>query len=757
MKKFNDKKIISLIEISILLVSIISLAYMIGQEFRMVSAADLCVEIKRSSTAPQVIPLPSPYTTVTAYCDANKNTLQDCKRALCPTTTSQGRNQQPQGGDALKKLISSNLPLPAIKWPKAPTIEPVPNPSGTPTTTTTTTSTKVAEETAKKSGSVMSSVKFVGNIVYHAGVALTIYATTRFVLSKLGASPELANSAGLAAGAAYATWKTVGSKAFEKLIGTSISGAWTFGISIGVAILVFALTYKETRYRAVTFTCYPWDAPRGGAHCEKCNDGEFPCTEYQCKSLGQACNLENKGTTEELCVWTSRNDVNPPVIQAWTRPLSTGYTYIPNNAISPPDRGVRIVPQGNNSGCVRPFSNISFGITLDEPAKCKIDTQRKDSFAEMDFFFGGSSTTKYNHSQTMNLPSPEALASENLTLTNNKEFTLYARCEDTNENDNVANFVFNFCVDAGPDTTAPVVVTTSIINGMPIAAGQNTTPLQIYTNEPATCKWSRVDQSYDGMENNMTCRTGVFQMNAQGLYQCGTNLTGLRDAVNNDFYFKCKDQPHLAGTVNESKRNANTQSYKFTLIGTRPLVIASVGPNETIKDATNVIRVTLEAETSAGFNEGEAICSFKSSADTTNDYIEFFNTGAHEHSQDLFLPAGNYTYDIRCMDLGGNSDTESTSFQIETDTQEPSIVRVFRQQSSLRVITNEPASCVYSNNGCNYLFEDGIDMSSTDDRIHSTSWNPDKTFYIKCEDEFGNQPQPDQCSLVASPYSIGSR
>ena len=58
-------------------------------------------------------------------------------------------------------------------------------------------------------------------------------------------------------------------------------------VGIGVAVLVFVLTYKKVKQETVIFSCLPWQAPTGGSDCEKCNKKDFPCSEYQCRSLGQ--------------------------------------------------------------------------------------------------------------------------------------------------------------------------------------------------------------------------------------------------------------------------------------------------------------------------------------------------------------------------------------------------------------------------------------------------------------------------------------
>jgi hypothetical protein len=233
------------------------------------------------------------------------------------------------------------------------------------------------------------------------------------------------------------------------------------------------------------------------------------------------------------------------------------------------------------------------------------------------------------------------------------------------------------------------------------------------------------------MRNNMTCADSVTEFNAQMLYTCKANLTGLKNNAPNNFYIRCIDHPEWKGTEKEKDRNENTEGYKFTLMGTIPLTIYQVSPNETIKDNSDSIKVTLEAETHAGYNEGEAICYY-SETGKNNTYILFYNTNSYTHSQDLFLPQGDYTYHIKCIDLGGNFDTATTT--------------VYKEENSLKIITNEEADCVYDNTDCNYLFDDATTMTTTDSENHFTKWKSGKTFYIKCRDKFGNMPRPDECS-----------
>lgn len=524
----------------------------------------------------------------------------------------------------------------------------------------------------------------------------------------------------------------------------AVTAGWFAG---GAVAIIFLLTYKKEKQEIVTFTCYPWDAPTGGNKCEECNNqGDLPCSEYQCRSLGQSCELINPGTSEELCAWVNRNDIEYPIITPSEEALLDGYKYTPDNAVSPPDRGVKIVNSTTN-GCVKAFTPLSFGIDLNEPAKCKLDVLRKESYENMTLFFSGS-LSKYNHSFTLSLPGSNALEAENITIKNNGNYEIYVRCEDSNKNSNPANFVFKYCVEEGPDTTPPLIVSTSILNNMPIKYEQNSIDLEVYINEPADCRWSYEDQDYENMEEEMSCAKSVFDTSPQTLYRCKTTLNNLQDYVENEFYFRCKDQPI---GIEEGDRNTNSESYKFTLIGTQPLVIDEVLPNETVRDSSEEVKVTLKVKTSAGYDEGNSTCYY-SDENEEKSYNKFFNTDSYAHSQDLYLPEGEYTYYIKCVDLGGNEDREEITFNTESDNEAPIVVRAYYEENYLVIVTNEDAECVYSTNDCNYLFDDGTSMINKDSLKHYVTWNTQTELFIKCKDEYLNQPNPDECNIIIRGY-----
>ena len=128
----------------------------------------------------------------------------------------------------------------------------------------------------------------------------------------------------------------------------------------------------------------------------------------------------------------------------------------------------------------------------------------------------------------------------------------------------------------------------------------------------------------------------------------------------------------------------------------------------------------------------------------------FIETKASSHEQRQDLTQGDYTYYVKCVDLGGNAVYDSVTFRVESDRQAPTIVRVYRE-SDLKIITNELAECTFSNTDCNFEIESGIAMSSTDDQIHTTPWELNKNYYIRCKDEYDNQPFPNRCSIIVRP------
>ena len=582
-----------------------------------------------------------------------------------------------------------------------------------------------------------------------AGYALLAYSAVQWVGSMLDEDGKYtleidALSYGAAAGAA--AWYL----ATEGIIGTAAT-AGPIGWVVGVVVTIIAYLAgrdKQTKQIDIRFQCLPWQAPLGGENCELCNkDENVPCSEYRCKSLGQGCGIINAGTSKEKCIWLNPKDATSPGIKPLDSAITEGYVY--TNVVERPAgsrgggiSGMRIAKQGG--GCIDAFTLVEFGIEASEEAQCKISHKHTQRYRDMGYYFGADNMYKTDHKDKLSMPGVSLVNSINPEKEYDGEHELYVRCRDGNGNENVDEFVISFCVDKGPDLTAPIIKSTSINNNGYVQYNTDQTQLGVYVNEPSTCRWSRKDASYSNMDNNMICSDNVWEMNTDLLYTCIANLTGIENGKDNNFYFRCTDLSN----------NSMQQSYPFTLKGSQPLDIIEVGPTETVGGSTTTVTATLEVSTDNGANNGEAICFF-STTGLEEDYIQFFDTASNKHSQDLDLGAGSYKYYIKCEDLGGNTDYDQVEFDVVVDTSMPRVVRAYNENEKVKVVTSEEAECRYSAESCNFGFTEGIEMPDDGSEInHYAEWITGQSYYIKCGDIYGNVPDPSICSIIVRPSSI---
>ncbi len=498
----------------------------------------------------------------------------------------------------------------------------------------------------------------------------------------------------------------------------------------------------------VVFYCNQWQPQTGGANCDLCNHQNVPCSLYQCKSLGQSCAFiqsdpSNNGAS--FCFYNNSNDINPPFMVPDSGSLTPGYYYQNSTAVSPPDRGVQIIDTKTQDGCALPFSTVSFGVnTLNELTKapyyaaCKVSFTRMNSYESMSNYIDGSGL-KLNH--TMILKVPEI----NTSVGQSNMISAYVRCQDANGNADTGNFVFQMCVQKGPDLTPPVIESTSLDNNTKVASNVTNATVAFYVNKPAICKWSfKPGEDYSNMENNMSCANESTQINLNLDYACSANLTGISQSKKTFYYVRCQDLT--------PQRNTNIQDYVYSLSSSPALVIKNVSPNATvIKDSTSPVPVTITASTIGGAYDGNAVCSY-STTGRIGDYVIFDNTSSYKSSTTVYDTAGPQTYYIRCSDLGGNVDTKVINFNVSVDNTAPLISRAYYDNGQMKIITSEKASCEYSTSSCDYNFGDGTNITSYDGINHNFPWNTATDLYIKCEDIYGNLPSTGTCSIIVRAY-----
>lgn len=467
---------------------------------------------------------------------------------------------------------------------------------------------------------------------------------------------------------------------------------------------------EDTKKIKVIAECRPWQAPSGYNDCEKCNNREFkPCTEYTCKSLGASCGLINVGTDQETCVYSHPYDTKSPIIIPDNTVLTQGYSY------SSLAWGFKLNPK------IKAFSRFTFGIKTDEPSQCKITNKIGTKFDDMSNYFGTSLYT-YNHSTSIVIPK-EATEQEVLSVTNGGNYEFYVRCQDAKGNKNERDYIIQFSVDKGPDLTAPVIEGTSIVSGAYAPHAIPEMDLTVYVTEPGECRWDANDVAFETMNNKMQCSSSGMKI-TNNLYECTTILKGIKDNVENKFYFKCKD---LVG-------NDMKESYPFVLFGTDPLIITEIGPNG--RQYQPILTVTTEG---GAMKDGLAVCGF-SDKDNTNEMVTFLLTGGSYHEQELIVEAGEYTFYVECVDVAGNIAKGNTKFTMYVDENGPQIIRIYEDQTSitpkLHIETDEESTCEYSTEGV-FSFGQGIRMPEDETKEHEAVWGED-LYYVICRDLFNN-------------------
>ena len=617
----------------------------------------------------------------------------------------------------------------------------------------------------------ISTLNVVGSAVAAAATAAAIY----FIFKAAGAGQQnlnmIANAglvgAGIGFAASFAVVAGGATVATPLMVALGIAAGsgpvgWVAAIVTAFVMGVWILFgYQDYVQEIIKYEISAWQPQTGGAKCEECNNLEFGCTEYQCKTFGKGCGVVNKGTTQERCVWLNPNDREYPVIteNITISKLPETYNYKKSTEISPPDTGVEITSSSKN--CIPPFSSLTLGVKTDEPAQCRISASREKEFDKMvkDMDEGTVQVEKHtkilpnsataNNWALNNLVNNSALPEDTeFEITKGNEYEYYIKCKDANGNENPANFVIKFCVQ-DKDLTAP------IINGFFIADKsfvQFNTPdvvTEVYTNEPAECKWDFQDKTYKDMQYGMTnCDTTINQATIQG-NSCTGNFTGLKNGEENKYYIRCQDR--------SEDKNTNTASEVYTLkVSSKSVLIDSItvnkkGNNSIIKDARDVIPVDLEVKTSFGAENGKAKCKYN----YLNNWIDMSFDYKEVNTQTLWLPEGEYTLPISCNDIAGDTDTKLISFKVVKDRDAPIVARAYYDVNNLKVITNEPAECVYTNQqniACAYDFDDGTAMSEIGEFTHYTSWQANKKYHIKCKDAFGNQPLPGQCSIIVKAF-----
>jgi hypothetical protein len=613
-------------------------------------------------------------------------------------------------------------------------------------------------------------------VLWAAVAVLAVYALSELFASQRNAG-DLTNVAIAAAVGVVGTLIVIA--AFTSTV--PIAG-WVVAVIILAVTAVFAV-FSVQDYAKHVFTFYPsmWQAPTDNYNCAQCNRlqlaGEVICSEYTCHSYGAACEWINDESQYETCVEIGQGDQTPPVInpliEVYGEPVFPNdlFRYTSNTA------GVKIVyDHPDSQGCVPAFTTIKIALETDEKAHCKYSIDRpnpeltsEEIFASMKNMNEGAVFTN-NH--TADLPSlltasVNSQQAAGYTITNGGIYEFFVRCKDATKNGNMneIDYSVGFCVHTGPDLMPPEITGTNPEEDSYIRYGiENIEQFQVYTNEPATCKWDFENKKFEFMSNDFdSCSRNVDHPIRGYEYGCEGTLTGFTPEEENTYYIACTDQPELVGTAKEDQRNTG-EPVSIVLKGSKELIIQNVRINEqennsVIKDGIENVRATLSVNTFGGADEGKARCKNSNTGTNENDYAYFFNDGnpgyMTTNTQEISLLEGNHKYFIKCEDEAGNTATSMVNFSVEVDKIPPMIIRIYKQGNQLKLITDEISECYYATFDCIYDIDtDGTKMSTGDGKAHAVEWDIESDLHIKCKDMYGGRPDLDKCSIIARPFEV---
>ncbi|MEK6915837.1 MAG: glycine zipper family protein [Nanoarchaeota archaeon] len=508
-------------------------------------------------------------------------------------------------------------------------------------------------------------------------------------------------------------------------------------IVVVITLILNILGIGKYRERKVEFSCLPWQPPSGGDNCAKCGELGIECTSYKCKSLGKTCELLNPETENEACVNIAPDDASAPEIRFNSTSLASGFSY------EEFQNGVKIKNNSNSDGCIQEYSAIAFGILLNEPGQCKISSTRPENgYDEMEDTFFDSSGNAYtlNHRENTAIQDLDTLGISGSDPERRGNYDLYVLCQDKSGNSIDSSYNLRFCVSPANDLQPPQI--TKFVPESPGLAGLNSQSfnLQLYTNEPSTCRFSYSDVNYESMENEAICENDIEQSTIHG-WLCRTVLNVTGDE--NNYYFRCADQPWLGTdytsnslTLSEGRNPASESRIFIVRRTTNPLTISSIIPDdENIVSGIEPVSVNLEISTSGGIENGKASCKYSFNGE---DYIDFRHTSLSNHRQTFTsLFGGNYDIRLKCTDKAGNIAEGNSRFTISVDNNGPIITRAYNAGNNMAIITNEDSVCESSTSSCSFEFGTQNRLNGAT-KIHTMQYGAGLNYFVKCRDTLEN-------------------
>lgn len=345
--------------------------------------------------------------------------------------------------------------------------------------------------------------------------------------------------------------------------------------------------------------CGVWKAPKQG-DCSKCNSNEMrPCTEYMCKSLGKNCIYEEKKGTGH-CHEIVKDDLSAPVIELNKSRLNPEYS-VETKSIMFNDKQISgyKVREGLN-----PFDVLKFGITTEQETICRMSYMPRSSIIDTKGHYVGQGFSR-QHEIALPVPPKPELPKKLLDFMNSTNASSFLqKLQEASGKDSIKNvlkailgqdafedgnnfvklftsgvdeyraaselmlnkieeggyYIFFYCenkagmvnkdnfflevdiIENELDEAPPGVKGFKPENGGKFSYNADSVDVELFLNEPATCKFSFNEESYASMNETMDCDTSRYDISGEfgGSYRCSAALPA-NDSIR--IFIKCKDNP----------------------------------------------------------------------------------------------------------------------------------------------------------------------------------------------------------------------
>ncbi len=393
----------------------------------------------------------------------------------------------------------------------------------------------------------------------------------------------------------------------------------------------------------------------------------------------------------------------------------SGNTTSSDTTISFAISGDTVAPQ---LSAFSPSGNLSMGTTqatlslsTNEASTCRYSTTSGASFSSMTSNFTAA-TSGLSHSATVT------------GLANGRSYIYYVRCQDTSSNVSSEGTI-SFSVLG--DTTAPSL--SSLLPQGALAQGTRSAQLSVTTNESATCRYSTsAGVAYSAMTANLTASANVHT----------ASVTGLTDGSSYSYYVRCLD----------SSNNANTTDtvISFTVSGT-------VTAKQTLQTYCFGCHSSWTNYTDADYQKFGLVVP----KDLTNSLI-IRRVKYGTSVQNMPAPVGGTMFTAFTMaDYNSLSSWVTNMSTTPTDVTAPVLsvpipagaLPENTTQTTVSVVTNEAATCRYSNvSGVSYASMTTAMTADTAKKFHSVVASNLQNgmnyfFHVRCQDSAGNTNSSD--------------